>query len=67
VPIKVATTAFNTVDDAVKTVIELLNRGVQVTCVELLDGLAMKAVNLSGQISRKYPEVPHLFSGLARF
>lgn len=62
VPTRVATTAFETIDDAVMTVVELLNRGVQVTCVELMDDLVMKAVNLSGQISKVYPEKPHLFS-----
>lgn len=62
-PIKVATTSFPTVDAAVRTVVELLNKGVQVTCVELLDDVTMKAINLSGQMSRVYPERPHLFSG----
>jgi FAD/FMN-containing dehydrogenase len=62
-PIKVATTAFPTVDAAVRTVVDLLNKGVQVTCVELLDDMTMKAINLSGQMSKKYPEKPHLFSG----
>lgn len=61
-PVKVATTSFNSVGDAVRTVVELLNKGVQLTCVELLDDVTMKAINLSGQIARKYPEVPHLFS-----
>lgn len=61
-PDKVATTSFTNVADAVRTVVELLNKGVQVTCVELLDDVTMKAINLSGQMSRRYPEVPHLFS-----
>ena len=60
-PVKVATTAFENVDAAVQTVVELLNKGVQVTCVELLDEIGMRAVNMSGQISHKYPEKPHLF------
>lgn len=60
-PIRVATTSFPTVGDAVRTVVELLNKGVQVTCVELLDDVTMKAINLSGQMSRSYPERPHLF------
>ena len=64
VPTRVATTAFENVDDAVNTVVEMLNRGVQVTCVELLDDLGMKAVNLSKQITRVFPEKPHLFSEL---
>lgn len=66
VPTKVATTAFESVDDAVNTVVEMLNRGVQVTCVELLDDLGMKAVNLSKQITRVFPEKPHLFSTPSR-
>lgn len=61
-PIKVATTAFQTVDDAIRAVVEILNKGVQITCVEFLDDITMKAINLSGQITKKYPETPHLFS-----
>lgn len=55
----VAVSSFPTVQDACEAVIDLMQQGVQVAKVELLDEVMMRAVNAYSGTS--YPEVPTLF------
>ncbi|KAG1050883.1 hypothetical protein G6F43_006874 [Rhizopus delemar] len=56
----VAVCDFPTIEDAAKVVPELMQAGVQIGAVELLDGLMMKAINLSNP-ELGYVEKPTLF------
>ncbi|CAE6393724.1 unnamed protein product [Rhizoctonia solani] len=60
-PTSVATVAFPDVRKAVDAVAEILNKGVPLQCVELLDDHMMVAINKSGLADRKYPEMDSLF------
>ncbi|KAL0575139.1 D-lactate ferricytochrome c oxidoreductase [Marasmius crinis-equi] len=60
-PTTVAVVHFPDVRKATEAVIEVLNQGVGVQCVELLDDVFMHAVNLYGQGARKWPELDSLF------
>ena len=57
--ISAAVTNFNTVEDAVRTVITTLQTGIPVARAEFLDELAIKAVN--GYSGLDYPVAPTLF------
>jgi D-lactate dehydrogenase (cytochrome) len=50
---------FPSIDAAVQTVIEAIQYGIPVARMELLDDLAMKAINTYCKLD--YPERPHLF------
>ncbi|WP_340109501.1 FAD-binding oxidoreductase [Pikeienuella sp. HZG-20] len=57
--ITAAVCAFPDMDAAVNTVIQTIQMGVPMARIELVDPVAIRAVNLSGEIS--LPEKPHLF------
>ncbi|KAG7087616.1 hypothetical protein E1B28_013565 [Marasmius oreades] len=61
IPTTVAVVHFPDVRKATEAVIEVMNQGVGIQCVELLDDVFMHAVNLYGQSSRKWPELDSLF------
>jgi D-lactate dehydrogenase (cytochrome) len=58
--IHAATCAFNTVDDAVATVILAIQSGIPLARVELLDEMQMHGMNLYNT-QMNFPEKPHLF------
>lgn len=60
-PTTVATVAFPDVRKAVDAVAEIINKGVPIQCVELLDDHMMAALNKAGLADRKYPELDSLF------
>ncbi|QRV74905.1 FAD-binding domain protein [Ceratobasidium sp. AG-Ba] len=60
-PTTVATVAFPDVRKAVDAVAEIVNAGVPIQCVELLDDHMMHALNVAGLADRKYPELDSLF------
>ncbi|KAK7461948.1 D-lactate ferricytochrome c oxidoreductase [Stygiomarasmius scandens] len=60
-PTTVAVVHFPDVRKATEAVIEVMNQGIGIQCVELLDDKFMHAVNLYGQSSRKWPEMDSLF------
>ncbi|KAM6490032.1 FAD-linked oxidase-like protein [Amanita muscaria] len=55
-PTTVAVVHFPDVHKATEAVIEVLNKGVGIQCVELMDDQMMSATNKYGQASRKWPE-----------
>jgi D-lactate dehydrogenase (cytochrome) len=57
----VAVVSFDTIQDASNTVKDLVQSGIQVNAVELLDDKMMKVVNDSGETSRTWIEKPTLF------
>jgi len=57
----VAVCQFPNVRDATEAVIEILNKGVSLQCVELCDDDFMRATNVHGQSERKYPEKDSLY------
>ncbi|KAF8606532.1 hypothetical protein BDV93DRAFT_469024 [Ceratobasidium sp. AG-I] len=60
-PTTVATVGFPDVKSAVDAVAEIINTGVPIQCVELLDDHMMAALNQVGLADRKYPELDSLF------
>ena len=62
-PYNVAVSSFPTIEDAASTARDLIQHGVGVACVELLDDLMMKAINLKNgpQAAYKWKETPTLF------
>ncbi|KAG9218493.1 hypothetical protein CCMSSC00406_0008846 [Pleurotus cornucopiae] len=60
-PTTVAVVHFPDVKKATEAVIEVLNQGVGIQCVELLDDLFMAATNKYGMSMRKWPEKDSLF------
>ncbi|TFK85454.1 hypothetical protein K466DRAFT_664480 [Polyporus arcularius HHB13444] len=60
-PTTVAVVQFPDVRKATEAVSEIINSGVGIQCVELCDDQFMKATNLNGQSSRKWPEQDSLF------
>lgn len=60
-PTTVAVCQFPDVRKATEAVIEIMNNGVGIQCVELCDDDFMRATNLYGQSARKYPEKDSLF------
>jgi len=61
----VAVVAFSTTHKAVNAVIELVQKGIQIQAVELLDELTMRAANASGYVRKEYREWPTLFMKFA--
>lgn len=57
----VAVVPFDTLGDATRAVVKLIQEGTPLNAVELLDERMMKAINFSGQTSRKWDERPTLF------
>ncbi|KAF8734138.1 FAD linked oxidase, partial [Rhizoctonia solani] len=60
-PTSVATVGFSDVRQAVDAVAEILNKGVPIQCVELLDDHMMAAINKANLADRKYAEMDSLF------
>ncbi|EIM79413.1 FAD-binding domain-containing protein [Stereum hirsutum FP-91666 SS1] len=60
-PYRVATVQFPDVKHATEAVVEVLNKGVGIQCVELLDRDFMTATNQFGASGRQYPVSDHLF------
>ena len=63
--VKVAVTQFNSIEDAIRMAVSVLQSGHQLECMELLDGFTMKAVNQAGYCAREFPEKPSLFLKVA--
>lgn len=57
----VAVVSFDHIEEASKTVADIVQRGIQVNAAELLDDKMMSVVNASGQTSRHWIEKPTLF------
>ncbi|KAI0061426.1 FAD-binding domain-containing protein [Artomyces pyxidatus] len=60
-PTTVAIAQFPNVRKATEAVVEILNRGVGIQCIELTDAAYMHATNLYGASERKYEVADHLF------
>ncbi|KAI0820474.1 FAD-linked oxidase-like protein [Trametes gibbosa] len=60
-PTNVAVVQFPDVRSATEAVIEVVNSGVGIQCVELCDDQFMRATNIYGMSSRKWPEKDSLF------
>ncbi|KAI0357321.1 hypothetical protein OH77DRAFT_1422154 [Trametes cingulata] len=60
-PTNVAVVQFPDVRSATEAVIEVVNAGVGIQCVELCDDQFMRATNIYGQSTRKWPEKDSLF------
>ncbi|KAF8843456.1 hypothetical protein BDN67DRAFT_897080 [Paxillus ammoniavirescens] len=60
-PTTVAVVQFPDVKKATEAVIDVMNRGVGIQCVELCDSQFMRSTNLYGASQRTYPEVDSLF------
>jgi len=61
IPSQVAIAQFPSVKAATEAVIEILNTGVNIQCIELLDSAFMHATNVSGATGNKYDVADHLF------
>ena len=59
--VQVAVAAFPSSHNAVETVVKLVQHGVMVAAVEMLDAVTMKAINQSGFANREWSETPTLF------
>jgi D-lactate dehydrogenase (cytochrome) len=57
----IAVVPFRDIGNATKAVTKLIQEGITVNAVELLDERMMKAINFSGQTSKKWEEKPTLF------
>lgn len=57
----VAVVSFPSIEDASNTVAEIVQNGLQVNALELLDDKMMQVVNASGETSRTWVEKPTLF------
>ncbi|KAK0243109.1 FAD-linked oxidase-like protein [Armillaria nabsnona] len=60
-PTSVAVVQFSDVRNATEAVREILNQGVGIQCIELVDSEFMRATNIYGQSKRKWPEKDGLF------
>jgi D-lactate dehydrogenase (cytochrome) len=60
----VAVVSFPTLDDAANAVAKIVQTGVQVNALELLDANMMQFVNQSGNVTNKYAETPTLMMKL---
>jgi D-lactate dehydrogenase (cytochrome) len=63
--VKVAVSQFESVEDAVRMAVSVLQSGHQLECMELLDAFTMKAVNQAGYCEKEWPEKPSLFMKIA--
>ena len=57
----VAISSFATVKDAAQCVAKVVEEGVQIAAVEILDDVQMQCINDSGSTSRSWKEAPTLF------
>lgn len=57
----VAVVPFKSIRAAAECVDEVIQSGVQIAAVELLDEIGMKAINLSGATDREWSETPTIF------
>lgn len=57
----VAVATFPTIHDAAECVTKVVEEGIPVAGVEILDDVQMKCINASGQTSRKWKELPTIF------
>ncbi|KIJ64816.1 hypothetical protein HYDPIDRAFT_111420 [Hydnomerulius pinastri MD-312] len=60
-PTTVAVVQFPDVKKATEAVIDVMNQGVGIQCVELVDSAFMRSTNLYGASTRSYPESDSLF------
>ncbi|KAG7447507.1 uncharacterized protein BT62DRAFT_891556 [Guyanagaster necrorhizus] len=60
-PTSVAVVQFPDVRKATEAVREIINQGVGIQCIELVDAEFMRATNIYGQSRRKWPEKDGLF------
>ncbi|KAF8965864.1 FAD-linked oxidase-like protein [Flammula alnicola] len=60
-PTTVAVVQFPDVQKATEAVVEVMNTGVGIQCVELVDDVFMSAVNKYGMSKRRYPVADSLF------
>lgn len=63
-PTSVAVSSFPDIEAAASTVKEIVQAGIQVQCIELLDDLMMKCINAAESTTagyKAYPESPSLF------
>lgn len=63
-PVSVAVSSFPNLEAAADTVRDVVQQGVAVQCIEILDDLMMKAINQAESTTkgaRKWPESPALF------
>lgn len=59
--LSVGVVSFNTIKDAANVVAEVVQRGLQVGAVELLDDEQLRAINKAGTTGRTWKETPTLF------
>jgi D-lactate dehydrogenase (cytochrome) len=57
----VAVASFGTIREAADCVAKVVDNGVPIAAVELLDDQQMKCINLSGSTSKNWKEVPSIF------
>ncbi|GAA5936530.1 uncharacterized protein JCM15063_001912 [Sporobolomyces koalae] len=60
-PSTVAASSFPTIQAAADAARDLVQQGVSIACVELLDDVMMKAINANDAKGRQWPEKPTLF------
>ncbi|KAF8815719.1 hypothetical protein BYT27DRAFT_6661810 [Phlegmacium glaucopus] len=60
-PTTVAVVQFPNVQKATEAVVDVMNKGVGIQCVELVDNIFMTAINKFGMSERKWPEKDSLF------
>ena len=60
-PTTVAVSSFPSIQAAADAARDLVQQGVSVACVELLDDVMMKAINANDRKGRQWPEKPTLF------
>ena len=63
--VKVGIAQFETIEDAIRMAVNVVQSGHQLECMEFLDGFTMKAVNQAGYCEREYPEKPSIFFKVA--
>jgi D-lactate dehydrogenase (cytochrome) len=57
----VAVCAFGSVRQAAECVAEVVEQGIQIAAIEILDDVQMKCINAAGQTTRTWAEAPTLF------
>jgi D-lactate dehydrogenase (cytochrome) len=59
-PYSVATTSFQTVQNAVDAVVDIVRRGIAVQCVELVDEVMIRAINkkVKAEGGKLWEEIP---------
>lgn len=62
-PTSVAVSTFPTIEDAARAVRDLVQQGVQLNCIELLDDLMIKCINQKGGTAYTWVEKPRYVAG----